>query len=204
LIDREYSMKLAASQNGEPIYLLNLMKYRTEADYGTAGTRGISGRDTDCRYAPFGALTAAGASVCFLADVLAGRGGWDRVGVVRYPTGQSVMRMLAQHDFREWQVHREAGMERSIVMGTRPVDGLPPEPGAGLVLLEVWAGLAPQRLIASAADSFDVDGTIVGDGRQWTGARYTVIEPGTPLPLELPRRLDYQALLLEPRIVRWQ
>jgi hypothetical protein len=197
-------MRLAASETGEPIYMLNLMKYRAEADYATAGKRGISGRDIDCRYAPFGALMAAGASLCFLADVLAGHGSWDRVGVVRYPTRQSVMRMLAGPDFREWQVHREAGMERSIVMGTRPVAGLPTEPGASRVLLEVWDGYSPNRLVGDVADTFDVEGTVIGDGRQWTGARYTVIEPGTPLPLELPRQQDYQALLLEPRIVRWQ
>jgi hypothetical protein len=136
--------------------------------------------------------------------VLAGQGSWDRVGVVRCPTRQSVVQMLARDDFQEWQAHREAGMERSIVMGTRPVNGLPAEPGAGRMLLEVWDGSSPERLTGGMADSFEVEGTIVGDGRQWKGARYTVIEPGAPLPLQLPRRPGYQALLLEPRIVRWQ
>jgi len=49
---------------------------------------------------------------------------------------------------------------------------------------------------------FGVEGTVIGDGRTWSGARYTVIESGTPLPL-VKAQAGYQALLLMPAIERW-
>jgi hypothetical protein len=203
LIDSDYGMKLAASETGDPIYMLNLMKYRAEADYGRSGERGITGKDADCRYAPLDVLLATGASLCFVGDVLASQGGWDSVAVVRYPTRQSFIHMVSRPDFQARHVHREAGMERIIIMGTLPTAGLPAQPSTSRILLEVWHGPAPARLVGGQADAFDVEGTIIGDGRRWTGARYTAIEAGTPLPLQPPRS-DYQALLIEPRIVRWQ
>jgi hypothetical protein len=88
-------------------------------------------------------------------------------------------------------------------MGTVPVAVLPGQASTRRILLEVWDGPDPVPVANGEAVTFDVEGTIIGDGRNWARARYTVIEPGTPLPLQQPRP-DYQALLLEPRIERWE
>jgi hypothetical protein len=71
------------------------------------------------------------------------------------------------------------------------------------VLLEVWNGPEPAPLVAGCAARFDVEGTIIGDGRQWSGVRFTPIELGTALPLH-PARFGYQALLLAPVLERWR
>jgi hypothetical protein len=195
-------MKLAASAAADPIYMLSLMKYRTEANYGNGAERGLTGRGADCRYAPLDELAGAGAHLCFTGDVLAGHGGWDRVGVVRFPTRHSFMDMMSRSDFRQRHVHREAGMERIVMMGTLPVGGLPAEPGGNRMLVEVWSGSPPEPMAGGSVAGFDVEGTFIGDGRDWTGARYTAIEPGTALPLAPPRR-GHEAMLVEPRIARW-
>jgi hypothetical protein len=200
--DGDYGMKLAASAAADPIYMLSLMKYRADAYYGNGAERGPAGREADCRYTPLDETLGAGAYLCFAGDVLASHGGWDSVGVVRFPTRQSFMDMISRSDFRQRHVHREAGMERIITMGTLPVGGLPAEAGGNRTLVEVWSGSAPEPMADGSVAGFDVEGTVIGDGRGWTGARYTAIEPGTALPLEPPRR-GHEALLVEPRIARW-
>ena len=71
------------------------------------------------------------------------------------------------------------------------------------LLLEVWNGPEPAPLVPDSAARFDVDGTVIGDGRQWSGVRYTTIALGTALPLH-PPRFGYQALLLAPVLERWR
>jgi len=199
-IDDEYGRHLAVSRDSEPIYMLNLTKYRSAAgrcEYGVAD------QIADARYAPIPVLSAVGATLCFVADVVASSGDWDQVSVVSYPTRRAFIDIALRPDFQDWHVQKQAGMERATVLGTLPVARLPEAASTRLVLLEVWNGAAPAPVANGPAAAFDVEGTIVGDGRDWSGARYTTIEPGTPLPLLEPR-LDYQALLLEPSIEHWQ
>ena len=67
-------------------------------------------------------------------------------------------------------------MDHTIVMGTLPAGGVPGRAKPNRVLIEVWDGAAPAPLVIAEATSFDVEGTIIGDGRVWTGARYTVVD----------------------------
>lgn len=199
-------MQLATSTADGPIYMLNLLKYRPKAEYGPGdepGLTGLTGREADRWYARLDMVLAGGAALCFVADVVAGRDGWDRVCVLRYPTRQSFAGLASRPDFLERQMHRDAVLERFVLLGTVPATVLPRTASAGRVLLEVWDGIEPKPVTQAKAVSFEVEGTVIGDGRRWTGARYTVVEPGTPLPLQQPRP-DYQALLLEPRVDRWE
>lgn len=159
-IDHDYALRLAGSDDG-PIYMLNLMAYRHEADYGPDGEKGVTGREADDRYAPLDVLAEIGASVCFLAEVEAGE--WDRVAVVRYPTRKSFIDMQARPDFQKQHVHKEAGMERTIILGTVPTGDLPKMVPGDLVRLE----------LLDEPGQFTVEGAIVGDGRTWSGVSYT-------------------------------
>src|SRR5690242_7093445 len=97
-IDADYAARLAScdpSDDGD-IYMLNLMAYRDEADYGPGGERGVSGREADNRYAPLDVLAELGANVCFLADVVSASEPWDRIAVVRYPTRRSFIDMQSR------------------------------------------------------------------------------------------------------------
>lgn len=199
-IDRDYAMRLAGwePEADGPVFMLNLMKYRERAEYSDPA-EAVSGREADDRYAPVDVLRSIGAAVTFYADVAAGTEDWDRVGVVRYPTRRSFIEMQARRDFQERHVHKEAGMDHTIVLGTLPTGPLP-RPGGRRVLLEVWRGPTPEPSLPGSAATFSVEGTIIGDGRTWDGARYTPADAGAALP---PGGPDHQVLLVEPTVERW-
>jgi hypothetical protein len=162
-IDHDYALRLASSEEG-PIYMLKLMAYRAEADYGPDGEKGVAGREADDRYAPLDVLAEIGAHVCFLAEVESGE--WDRVAVVRYPTRKSFVDMQSRPDFQKQHVHKEAGMERTIILGTVPTGELPKVSAGDLVRLD----------LSDSPGQFAVEGAIVGDGRTWASVSYTPVD----------------------------
>lgn len=200
-IDREYAMRLAGTEPSDdgPVYMLNLMKYREVADYELEATDAVSGREADDRYAPVDVLRSIGAWICFSAEVVQSSEDWDRVAVVRYPTRRSFIEMQSRRDFQAKHVHKDAGMDHTIVVGTLPDSALPaPASPDGLVLLELWDGPEPSTPEDGAA--FTVEGTIVGDGRTWTGAHYGAVPATETLPAGSE---SHQALLVRPTLQRW-
>jgi hypothetical protein len=202
-IDSDYGNWLRSPGADGPIYMLNLTKYRPDVDYVRSDGGGVNSREPDGRYAPLSVLASIGATLCFVADVVASPGNWDRVAVVGYQSRRSFVAMARRYDFREWHDYKSAGIEEVVVMGTLPTRELPGQSTTSRILLETWSGPEPARVVDGAVSEFAVEGTLLGDGRHWTGVRFTVIEPGTPLPLE-PMPSGYEALLLEPTIERWR
>jgi hypothetical protein len=200
LVDPDYEQRLqmAAGDDDGPVYMLSLARFRRAS--GQVFGREY-GRDPDSRYVPIPLLAAVGANLCFLADVVAGPGGWDRVGVIRYPTRQAFLALSGRSDADDWNATKERRAERVILLGLVPVASLPVDQFIR-GLLEVWHGPTPPPMGAGPSTEFDVEGTYIGDGRQWSGARYTAINRGTPLPL-VPARFGYLAVLVEPVIERW-
>lgn len=202
-VDRAYGARLATCEPRDdgPVHMLNLMKYREVADYADGNEPARTGREADDEYSPVDVLAAIGASICLTAEVLDASEDWDRVAVVRYPTRRSFIDMQARRDFQDKHVHKEAGMDHTIVMGTLPDGPLPGRTKPHRVLLEVWQGDAPAPVTSGVPVSFTVEGTIVGDGRAWTGARYTTLDE---LAVDLsPATPEHQLLVLQPMIERW-
>lgn len=195
-IDRDYGKRLATSdpEADGPVYMLNLMKYRERAVYDGGETADVTGREADDIYNPTDVLHDIGARVVFVANVHESSEPWDRVGVVRYPTRRSFIEMQSRRDFQDKHVHKEAGMDHTIVMGTLPAGALPDRAKPARVLLEVWRD-------AVGDASFDVEGTIIGDGRTWSCARYTTLADGDPIPSGDD---GHQVLVLQPYIDQWQ
>jgi len=164
-----------AEEDG-PFWALNLMKYRAVADYQDGQNTSISGRAADDAYAPLGPLEAIGAMVAFHGDVdrqSAGEPVWDRIGIVRYPTRAAFFAMQQRDDFKQQHVHKDAGMECTIVMSCLPDAGRPPIPTpAGTLVLRVGRvrerGDLPEVDGAVRVATFDVEGVIVGDDRTWS------------------------------------
>jgi hypothetical protein len=205
LVDREYGLRLrSATFDGDGrIYMLSLTRYLPGQDLRPQPDNlGDSRWGTDDA-ALVSLLTAVGASLCFVGDVVASSGGWDLVTVVEYPTRQAFLELAQRRDFREWHMRKQEAIERTTVLTLLPAEEPPAGAACGRILLELWQGPAPDPLATGAATRFEVEGTIIGDGRVWGGSRYTVIEPGTALPLRPPRS-EYQALLLEPQLVQWR
>lgn len=131
-VNREYGMRLATTPPEEdgPVWMVNLMKYREMADYADGRDGAISGQEADDLYSPLESLQAIGAEVAFFGDVdqqLLGDGTvWDRIGVVKYPTRKSFVDMQSRPEFQESHKHKDAGMEKTFVIGCQPMEGLEP------------------------------------------------------------------------------
>jgi hypothetical protein len=203
LIDSDYGKRLRSPAADGPIYMLNLTRYYPDVPFARNGGAVVNSQDPDGRYAPLAVLADVGARLCFVADVVASPSHWHRVAVVGYPSRRSFIAMSARHDFREWHHSKSVGIEEAVVMGTLPTHALPGPSNSSRILLETWSGPEPAPVAEGPVCGFAVEGTLVGDGRRWTGLRFTAIVPGTALPLE-PTPPGYDALLLEPAIERWQ
>ena len=159
-----------------PFWALNLMKYHPVAHYAD-GTSAVSGREADDAYAPLGPLAAIGAAVAFHGDVVDQRLGepaWDRIGIVRYPSRAAFFAMQQRDDFKAQHVHKEAGMEFTIVMACLPTGHDADVPSDGSLVLIVERGATEPAAVAGAAAvaSFAVEGVIVGDDRSFDRARF--------------------------------
>ncbi len=126
-IDREYATRLATTPPDAdgPVWMVNLMKYRAVADYGDGQVSTISGQEADDLYTPLESLAAVGARPVFFGTVdqqlLGDDVVWDRVGVVKYPTRRSFIDMQARPEFQQAHRHKDAGMDRTIVIGCQPM-----------------------------------------------------------------------------------
>lgn len=197
-IDHDYALRLASTEPDGDIYMLNFMSYRAEADYGPDGERGVSGREADDRYAPLEVLAEIGAGVCFLANVESSTETWDRIAVVRYPTRKSFVDMQSRPDFQAKHVHKDAGMDHTTILGTVPISGMPKTVAGDLVLLEAWDGPSPARIVDGDTVEFAVEGTIIGDGRSWSGVRYTPVD-------DLPSlEADHMVVALRTVVAQWE
>ena len=193
-----------------PFWALNLMKYRPVAQYAD-GTVSVSGREADDAYAPLGPLDAIGAAVAFHGDVLAqplGAPAWDRVGIVRYPSRAAFFAMQQRDDFKAQHVHKEAGMEFTIVMACRPTGHDAHATGEGSLVLVVERGAPePATLPPGATEvaSFAVEGVIVGDERSFDRARFVRaadVDTLAGLVEEASAAEEAQVLVVDPAIDR--
>jgi len=229
-IDRAYGMRLATTppEDDGPIWMVNLMKYKETAAYASdeGGDIAVSGREADDRYAPVEVLAAIGAEVVFVGDVetqlLGSPPTWDRIGVVKYPSRRAFIEMQSRPDFQAKHVHKEAGMDVTIVMGCLPIDVEVPEgpmseqpdwstvahpptaedgPVAVLHVIKFADGGAEgmegyHRQAAEIAGPhgvriggwFDVEGTIIGDGRSWDQVRFNLF----------PSKAAFMAVAMDP------
>ena len=134
-IDQEYATRLATTppELDGPVWMINLMSYRDRAEYADGRPTTLTGREADDLYAPLGPLTAVGARVVLFADVdqqlLGDRPRWDRVAVVRYPTGRSFLQMQALPEFAGLHQHKDAAMAQTIILAGQPIEvpALPPD-----------------------------------------------------------------------------
>jgi hypothetical protein len=176
-------LELSPDEDG-PFWALNLMKYRDVADYGDAGeTSARSGREADDAYAPLGPLAAIGAMVAFHGDVeeqALGQPRWDRIGIVRYPSRRAFFAMQQRDDFKQQHVHKEAGMDFTIVMSCHPTFHESVEP-TGALVMAVERGGTPRDAVPQGFHPvvrFDVEGVIVGDDRRWDRVEFAWADEG--------------------------
>jgi hypothetical protein len=175
-LDREYVASLYAvtEQDDAPFFMLNLMKYREWADYADDRPR-ITGRAADDLYAPVEILADLGAEIVLFGDVVGqprGDESWDRVAIVRYPTVRSFIDMQDRPDFIAKHVHKDAGMERTIIALCRPVAGRLGRGNRVQVDLVADASIEP----VEGQLVLRVEGAPIGDGRRWSTLTLTALD----------------------------
>ncbi|PPE73807.1 DUF1330 domain-containing protein [Solimonas fluminis] len=111
-----------------PVTMLNLLRFREQAAYPQgSGHAPCSGREAYGRYSLLAEkrVRAVGGQPVFLAEAIGRFIGpederWDEVLLVRYPSMQAFLQMVANPDYRAETVHRSAALEdsRLVVMRT--------------------------------------------------------------------------------------
>jgi len=123
-VDTAYAMELA--QSDRPVWMVNLMKYRERAEYADGRETELTGQEADNEYTPFEALAKVGAEIVFVGEVeqqlLGDVPTWDRVAVVKYPSGRAFIEMQSLPEFQKKHVHKDAGMKQTFVIGTSPIE----------------------------------------------------------------------------------
>jgi uncharacterized protein (DUF1330 family) len=109
-----------------PVVMLNLLKFKAKAE-GEEGT----GADAYQRYgdavikmveARGGRVLWAGRATHVLIGDEADR--WDAVALVQYPSPQAFLEMGMSAEYQKIHGHREAGLERTVLIACRPTERL--------------------------------------------------------------------------------
>lgn len=117
--------QLRDSGRDGPVVMLNLLKFRATAAYDDAET--ITGAEAYARYQHAFTVTVGEISQAQVLyegpaeQVFIGMAGtpetdWDMVLIVRYPSRQHFLGMMAAPAYREALRHRYAGLERTVLL----------------------------------------------------------------------------------------
>lgn len=129
-IDPTADQVRALRDNGPegPIVMVNLLKFRERAAYpDDSGLEPCSGAEAYARYQHAFTVTVGATSqakVLFegrvgqvvIGDPAAREADWDKVLIVRYPSRQHFLAMMANAEYRAALVHRYAGLERTALL----------------------------------------------------------------------------------------
>jgi hypothetical protein len=111
-----------------PVVMMNLLKFRETANYqAEAGMAPCSGKEAYDRYQhAFTVAVGAVSQAEVLYDgpceqVFIGQPGteaadWDKLLLVRYPSRQHFLAMMADDSYRDALVHRYAGLEHTVLI----------------------------------------------------------------------------------------
>lgn len=121
------AQQLAALErdDGQPIYMVNLLKFRDRAVYADGRETDLTGQQAYALYGQAMRRLVAdnGGTLIFSARVrglLIGEveGNWDAVGVMMYPSFQAMAAITSSPDYAAIHVHRDAGLEGQLLIET--------------------------------------------------------------------------------------
>lgn len=120
---------LDSHEDGVPIYMLNLLKFKQTSTYAAkdgVAPEQVSGADAYGRYAKaFGEMLRAqnveGVETLFGGKVDrfligAGADAWDAVAIVRYPDKKAMFDAVSNETYRSFHFHRKAGLEGQLLI----------------------------------------------------------------------------------------
>lgn len=112
---------------GEPVQMLNLLKFRERAAYDDGRECNLSGAQAYRLYARAfrEIMEPRGVRILYAGEVrglLIGAGDdlWDEVAVIQYPSAQVMLDMLRDETYQQAQQHRAAGLEGQLLIECAP------------------------------------------------------------------------------------
>ena len=113
---------LAGSEDGKPVFMLNLLKFKKKATYKDA--ENISGREAYARYAAalskmvegqvgFGAVFGGNTNAWMIGQ---GTGEWDAVAIFTYPDAKTMFETVSSDAYRKIHKHRRAGLAGQLLI----------------------------------------------------------------------------------------
>ena len=114
---------LSDKKAGEPVYMLNLLKFKDRATYKNG--ENVSGREAYARYASAfsklvkdkkieGGGTWGGNMNSWLIGQ--GEGEWDAIGIFKYPSAEIMIETVSSDEYRKIHKHRRAGLEGQLLI----------------------------------------------------------------------------------------
>jgi len=116
--DRAQFEAFKALDRDHPIEMLNLVKFRDRAAYPEGhelANAGLSGAEA---YRNYGRETAPVIALIGPGDEV-----WDEMFIARYPSGHAFLEMVTDPAYRQAVVHRQAAVETSRLIRTKPGTG---------------------------------------------------------------------------------
>jgi uncharacterized protein (DUF1330 family) len=111
--------------DGQPIYMLNLLKFREAAQYADGRECELTGREAYTLYgrAMSKLVADAGGKLIYsgrMRGVLIGvvDGDWDAVAIMMYPSFKAMSAITSSPGYADIHVHREAGLEGQVLIET--------------------------------------------------------------------------------------
>ncbi len=108
---------------GDPIQMLNLLKFKEVAQYEEGGESGLSGQQAYELYAAGfrRVMEPKGCRVLYSGDARGfligeGEGEWDAVMLIEYPSTQVMLDMFRDEEYQKEQVHRVAALEGQLLI----------------------------------------------------------------------------------------
>ena len=114
-------------KTGEPIFMLNLLKFKAKAEYKDRRKTDLTGRQA---YALYGAgfdtvMAPLGTEIIYSGDIRGfligfGEDDWDSVALIKYPSTDVMLNMFRNESYQEIQIHREAALEGQLLLECGP------------------------------------------------------------------------------------
>jgi uncharacterized protein (DUF1330 family) len=123
--NEEQIASFLAPGDDQPIYMLNLLKYKDKAEYTDGRDTVLSGRDAYQIYgmAVIERLAAVKGSIIFSGTVSRLMLGeveelWDDVAIAMYPSRAAMLEMISSPEYQAIALHREAGLAGQLNIET--------------------------------------------------------------------------------------
>ena len=110
-------------KTGDPIFMLNLLKFRIKAEYKDGRVTNLTGRQA---YALYGSgfdtvMAPLGTEIIYSGDIKGfligfGEDDWDSVALIKYPSTDVMLDMFRNESYQEIQIHREAALEGQLLL----------------------------------------------------------------------------------------